>query len=245
MTSRTMPLRSVDAIDAIANLQFTNSKNGQFEQDSNSKKVISIFGSDNLSQAQNNVPAKEKESEVEVFVTEDRKFLDEYYNLRHFAYREENGWKNYDGAENQFDREGKIVVAVKDGKVIGGMRLMFSNESSYMSNEIPGTIYNYHDIMTKYDKRENLVFSEISAIVVAKGNRNRTITTKMFDVLLKESKKHNCNYMFGVAIALVCREYRMIFKSLGHDVEIVISYPWKQKDTYNFVRMFPMYTKFQ
>ena len=31
------------------------------------------------------------------FFTKDPKYLDQYYELRHQAYVEDNGWANYDG----------------------------------------------------------------------------------------------------------------------------------------------------
>ncbi len=235
MLNRTTPLRSIEIDELSSDNQ--NHSIEQFNKVSTvqNNNVVSIFGE----------KTADAKSEVKVILTDDRDLLQKYYELRHYAYRDENGWKDYNGYENENDRNGRIAVAIQDGEVVGGMRLMFSDECEHMSNEIAGTKYNYREIMTKYDKRENLVFSEISAIVVAKKNRDRSVTTKMFDLLLSESKKHQCNYMFGVGVAVVCREYRMIFRSLGHDVEIVISFPWKQRETYNLARMFPMYTKFQ
>lgn len=187
----------------------------------------------------------EKKSEIEVFFTEDRKLLDEYYNLRHNAYHGENGWSEFNGFENDFDRKGKIVVAVKDSKVVGGMRLMFSDQCKFLSNETPGTQFVYRKLIEKYDTREGLIFAEISALVVAEGNRDSSFTTMMFDKLFKEAKLHGCHYVFGVAIVLVCRNDRKAIKRLGYDVEIVINFPWKRSKTYNFDRMFPMYTRLQ
>jgi hypothetical protein len=185
----------------------------------------------------------EKKSEVEVFFTTDRKLLDEYYNLRHNAYHGENGWNEFNGYENDFDRKGKIIVATKNGEVIGGMRLMFSDQCNFLSNEVPGTQFTYKKLIEKYDKREDLIFAEISALVVAEGNRDSVLTTMMFDKLFQESKLYGCNYVFGVAIALVCRNDRKTIRRLGYDVEIVINFPWNRSKTYNFDRMFPMYTK--
>lgn len=182
-------------------------------------------------------------SEVEAFVTKNPELLQQYYDLRHYSYRQENGWKGYDGLESEFDKNGQILIALKNGKVIGGCRLMFSSESKILSNEIPHTQHNYQSIIEKYDQRKGLVFGEISSVVVLKGERDRSVSTKILGASLEELKKHGCNYMFGVAVAAACRDYRRIFREFGYFVEIMMSCPWQQRETYNFDKMFPMYSK--
>ncbi len=182
---------------------------------------------------------------MEVFITKNSDLLNQYYDLRQTAYRDENGWIDYDGSENKFDHNGKIVVAVENKKVIGGARVTFSDESEFLPNEIPGTQYDYKKFIKKYDDRENLILSEISSLTVEKNYRDSNVTAAMVDILFKESKTHGCNYVFAVAIAVVCRSYRKTIKKIGYDVEIVMNFPWKEKKTYNFIKMFPIYTKLQ
>ena len=188
-------------------------------------------------------PNKNDNSDLEVFITKDEDLLKQYYDLRHESYRGENGWSDFDGAEGYADRNGQIVVAKRDGKVVGGMRIMFSDECNYLSNEIPGTQYEYKKFIHKYDDREDLVVAEISALVVRQGYRDSNITLAMFDCLFSEAKRHKCHYVFAVAIALVCRSDRKTLRKLGYDVEIVMNFPWKEKRIYNFARMFLMYAR--
>lgn len=236
MSDRTMPLRSVDMIDVVQ-----STENNLL----NHKKIIPMFDQKNMDAIRAKILSAQSKPmakpEVEVFFTKDQELLNQYYELRTQAYREENGWKKYDGSESECDRNSRIIVAVKNGKVIGGTKLMFSDENKFLSNEIPDTDFNYKSIIQKYDKRENLIFSEISSVVVVKGERDRSVSTKMFKANLEESKKHGCHYICGVGVAVVCRDYRRIFKELGYFLEIVISRPWQTKDTYNFARMFPMH----
>ncbi len=234
MQDRTIPLRSIDAGESVSDdrINLIN----QFDEVStvqNNANVVSLFGGKTAS----------SKSEVEVIFTTDRDLLQQYYELRHYAYRDENGWKDYNGLENDYDRQGKILVAVRNGKVIGGTRIMFSDECDRLSNEISGTELNYQSIIKKYDKREGIVCSEISAVVVAKGERDRSVSMKMFEANLEEAHKHGCNYICGVGVAVVCRDYRRIFRELGYYLEIVISRPWQEKETYNLAKMFPMHVR--
>lgn len=182
--------------------------------------------------------------EFEVFCTTDKDLLEQYYKLRHDSYRNDHGWVEYDGSENDFDRHGHIIVAVSNNKVIGGIRLMFSNEYKYLSNEIPGTQFEYVKFIRKYDERwEDLVLAEISALVVHKDYRDNVVVRELIDKVLHMSDDNSCHYVFAVATVVSCRNYRMNARSSGYDSEIVMSYPWKEKKVYGFVRMFPMYCK--
>lgn len=209
------------------------------EVSSSAQKDFSRIAEEEITKKQEPQPQKE----VKVFFTKDKEILDQYYALRHYAYHDENGWNNYNGSENKYDRSGHILVAMRDGKVIGGTRIMFSNECEYLSNEIPGTDFNYNDIVRKYDKRENIIFSEISAVVVADGERDRSVSMRMFEENLKESQRRGCHYICGVGVAVVCRDYRRIFRELGYYLEIVMTRPWQVKETYGFAKMFPMHVK--
>ena len=183
------------------------------------------------------------EEKHKAFITKDQELLKQYYDLRHNSYRDDNGWKDYDGSESKFDREGEIAVVVKDGKVIGGARLMFSDRSQFLSNEIPGTQYDYKKFIRKYDNRENLLIGEVSSVVVEKSHRDSSATAAVFSCLLEKSKSQGCDYIFAVAVAVVCRSQRKILRRVGCDVEIIINFPWREKKVYNFAKMFPMYAK--
>ena len=154
-------------------------------------------------------------SEVEVFFTKDKKFLKEYYNLRHETYCNENGWQNYDGSESQHDTNGRVIVAIEDNEVIGGIRVMFSNKCQYLSNEIPGTQFEYKKLIAKYDCRNDLIIGEISALVVKSGKRDTKIATLMMDMAFKESVLQGCQYVCAVAVAAVCRSDRKTLRKLG------------------------------
>ncbi len=198
--------------------------------------------------AENEAQIYEKEllkdcGEYEIFFTKDPFYLNQYYRLREQAYRYDSGFEKYDGSENRFDLEGKIAVAVVGKEVVGGIRVNFSNKSSYLSNEIPGTQYEYRRLIEKYDKREGLIFAEASTLAVKKEYRKSEVATFLFELAFKVSELNNASYLFAVAIATVCRNDRRTAKRLGYDVEIIINYPWEKKSVYNYQKTFPIYAK--
>lgn len=194
---------------------------------------------------QNDQKYSENDSEhIDTFVTKDKKYLDQYYKLRGIAYKKE--W-DLDGFDQEFehDKKGHIAVCVNSkDEVIGGMRLIFSNECKFLASEVPGTQYEYKKYIKKYDDRENLIISEFSAFVVAEGYRNTTITSYLLKYSIEKSIEHGCNYTFGVTNLAIARSYRITLKKIGHFLEIVINFPWQQKKIYNFMKMFPIYIKF-
>ena len=60
---------------------------------------------------------------IEFKVTRDPGLLSQYYELREQCFREELGLPDFDGSEEHDDRQGKILLAVKNGRCIGGARI--------------------------------------------------------------------------------------------------------------------------
>jgi len=179
-----------------------------------------------------------KHGDYEVFFSKDPKYLDQYYKLRFDTYRQENGWDEFNAMETRFDRDGKILVVAKGDEFVGGLRLMISSDCPFMSHELPGTQYDYRKFIAKYDNRENLIVSEIAAVVVRRDLRDPVITQAMLELALSESKKQGCSYSFSVAMLIASRHYRKLLSNLGYDLEIVINFPWDRKKTYgNFATL--------
>jgi hypothetical protein len=60
---------------------------------------------------------------VEFLLSRDGQFLDQYYALRQRCFRKELGLVDFDGAEEDQDRQGRILLAIQDGKCVGGVRI--------------------------------------------------------------------------------------------------------------------------
>ncbi len=182
---------------------------------------------------------KEKNAGVKVFITTDPELLKQYYQMRHEVYCVENGWENYHSAENELDHKGKIVVAVKEGRVIGGMRLLTSRWVEYFPNEIPETEFTYRNFLKKFELNTDAVISEISAFFVEKSHRDSTTSTMMLEHAFEEAKLQNCTYNIGISTPLLNRSHRKDIKRLGYKVEIY-SYPWKPQKSQNYVASCPI-----
>ena len=60
---------------------------------------------------------------IQFEICRDTRLLNQYYQLREECFRNELGIPDFDGSEEYQDRRGQIVVAIKDGNCIGGVRI--------------------------------------------------------------------------------------------------------------------------
>lgn len=60
---------------------------------------------------------------IEFKLTRDPQLLAQYYALREQCFREELGIPDFDGSEEAGDRKGRILLAIQDGRCVGGARI--------------------------------------------------------------------------------------------------------------------------
>lgn len=182
------------------------------------------------------------DKESQVFFTKDAELLSQYYELREKCFKEDTGWEEYSGSEVEADVKGKVFVATdKSGKVIAGMRFLVSGWLECTPNEKPESGLTMKEVFKKNNLNPEAKFSELSAVVVEKEHRNRTLMKNMFSCLIEESIKENCEYVVGVGLLVACRDHRIAFGSLGYKLDIITSFPWIGRATKKgFKPRFPM-----
>ena len=60
---------------------------------------------------------------IEFKLTREPHLLEQYYALREQCFREELDLPDFDGSEEECDRKGHILLAIQDGRCIGGARI--------------------------------------------------------------------------------------------------------------------------
>jgi len=60
---------------------------------------------------------------IEYSANGNTKQLNQYYALRERCYRRELGIADFDGSEEEQDRQGQILLSLRDGECIGGVRI--------------------------------------------------------------------------------------------------------------------------
>ena len=184
---------------------------------------------------------KKSEENVEVVFTKDKDLLDQYYKLRERCYRNDTGWREYDGSESATDRRSMIVVAKNSaGTVIGGARFLIPGSSEYTSNEIPDEGYTIRNALEKSGLNVQAKYSEISAVAIDKAYRNRESMKKMFCLMIDESIKNGCDYIVGFAIWVASRDHKIAFRSLGYKLDVLKDFPWLKQKNHGYEQRFPL-----
>jgi len=165
-----------------------------------------------------NKPKKRKKvdlSLIDVQISKDPELLQQYYDLREYAYRNYSGYKNYSGSENEWDRNGKIFLAVLDGKVIAGARLLVSSDVPYLTFEDPAQHFTYSEICKNIaiDLSEAL-YGEISAFAVDRNFSNQIIDNIFFSIG-GYCRANNIKYILGVADLKCNRDYKIALSKIG------------------------------
>ncbi len=60
---------------------------------------------------------------IEFKISSDSQLLEQYYALRQRCFRQELGLVDFDGSEEEQDRQGVILLALKHGRCVGGARI--------------------------------------------------------------------------------------------------------------------------
>ncbi len=204
--------------------------------------ISSLFCSDKKEVATSKV---ERHPESTAFITKEKKYLDQYYALRHEICKDENGWESYNGSENDFDKAGEIIVILdKEKKVVGGARFMVSGAMKYLYSEVPNSEFTYENVFKKAGADSSTFkYAEISSFVVDATYRDRVGTEKMLGALISEALKKGCEYLIAVSFLSRCRNYRIVADKLGYKMQIMTDYPWIKKEIYNYIDTFPMISK--
>jgi hypothetical protein len=56
-------------------------------------------------------------------VSREPRLLEQYYRLRGECFRRELGVENFDGSEEYLDRQGHVLLGMKNGRCVGGVRI--------------------------------------------------------------------------------------------------------------------------
>jgi hypothetical protein len=197
----------------------------------------------------NNAPKNLQEQppiqNIKFFFTKDQQYLNQYYQLRHESYRNDNGWSDFDEIENEFDKNSHIAVACDNDKVIGGIKLMLENECNYFSNEVPNSKYTYRKYLEfKNETTPENTIAEFSSLVVNKKYRFTSINLTLCNLAVDFIKSKGIKYVFSIATRLHCRIHRLTYDRSNYKAIMDMNYPWKKEQKYSNVEMFLIYSKF-
>ena len=190
-----------------------------------------------------NKPKKRKKvdlSLIDVQISKDPELLQQYYDLRQASYKAKWGFANYNGQENEWDRNGKIFLAIFDGKVIAGARLLVSSDVPYLTFEDPAQHFTYSEICKNIaiDLSEAL-YGEISAFAVDR-NFSGQILDNIYFRAIDYCRANNIKYILGVAALKTNRNSHLSLNRIGVKSFILDKIAAPKKPEFNNIDCCPM-----
>lgn len=237
------PLLKTDEIrNQIDNFSFSEKLLAKFPNtQTNNDNLNKISFLPNVNK-KNKIKLKPITEKVEAFITTDKNFLNQYYQLRNEVFQNEKGWNSRNWLENEFDRKGKIVIAINENKeVIGGLRIMSSTNNANLSDEYPGTIYTYRNLLARLAFDYQADYVEFDGMVIKPEYRNRKVILEIVSAAVSYSLSLGCRYMIALSTLLQCRNDRAVLNSLGYSKAVIEkSFCWKQLPDYNYSVDYPL-----
>lgn len=170
--------------------------------------------------------SRRKEDRVVYEVTKNKRFIEEYYALRHDCYRKELKLSAFNGKEDEYDRYGHIIIAQKGNELIGGSRIIMSND-----HKLPLEEDGFH-LTSVFPELKETLYCEFSRLALKEGYRNRLYLIDMVNFMIQYSASQGCQYAFAISPYIQARNYRIIFKKLGLYYKIFEDIKVPTKETY-------------
>ena len=138
-------------------------------------------------------------------ITRSQRLLRQYYELRHTYFKRDLGIEDFDGFEDEGDRNGKILIAHRAGEVIAGARISTSE----------GMLRQVREFDLAPDR-----CCMWERLVISPEERNlevgRDFTSAMIDVSLNLGYRH----AMVLSTLRISRLYRLCHAGLGIEFEI-------------------------
>lgn len=180
----------------------------------------SKFASLSLRLVVNNQLERQQE-EVVYEITKDPFLLNQYYKLREDCYRQDFGLKRFSGAEDDYDRVGKIVVARIGRRVIGGSRIIISSPEKRIKLPMENDNFKLIDILPEFSLATKS-YCEFSRLVVKPGYRKHSIAIAISNYLVEIAKQEDCAFEFIISSMATYRTHRAIARKLGINQTVLL-----------------------
>ncbi len=149
-----------------------------------------------------------------------KKWLEQYYQIRQECFRQELGIRTFDGSEDDFDRSGCLLIALDQGRCVGGARLSISTPESpqLLPLEINGFMLQelFPDIA-----RNRESYSQWTRLALLPEYRTPALLQQIALMLIRQAKRLGCSYAFNVAGMSRARLYQRLHRIQGYNYEII------------------------
>ncbi len=149
--------------------------------------------------------------------TNNPEMLQQYYNIREYAYKETLGLQHFSGQEDEFDIHSHILIVKAGGNVVGGARLIVSTPQNpqMIPLEEDGL-----DVKSKFPQLDfsQINYCEMSRLALLPEFRNKEIAEEIHRKFIDICARDNIDVGFARTTPLQQRRTKTIFNNLGYEM---------------------------
>ncbi len=151
--------------------------------------------------------------ELTVECTTDMQYLNQYYFIREYAYKNDLRVKTFSGEEDAIDKRSHLVIARRGHFCIGGARLTISTKEKPAKLPLERGDFNVHDHVPFLS---HVNYCELGRTAVLPQYRDSEALTLLFQLAIDIAHQHGCKYLFGASPPAVARLFQRTFRHLGY-----------------------------
>ena len=160
---------------------------------------------------------KQLPEDLIVECTSDMQYINQYFFIREYAYRNDLEVKTFCGEEDEMDKRSYQLIARKGHFCIGGSRLVISTPDKPAKLPLERGDFNLHDHLPFL---EGGSYGEVGRTAILPQFRDSAAVKGMFNLSIEMAKEKGCKYLFGASPPSVARLFQRQVRQLGYRDEL-------------------------
>lgn len=167
----------------------------------------------------------------------DNPLVQQYFVLRNDEFRSKYHLNKFSGLQDEYDDESHILIASIGNDVIGGLRLVISdNNIGHLPLEKDS--FQLRNLFPNIDLK-HCKYAELTRFAIKKNSRSAELSTRFYEKIFTEKLPElNVKYAFCVTKMGLAISYRMLCKKIGINVDIRKEIKVPNFETYENLEMF-------
>ena len=150
-------------------------------------------------------------------LTRDPKHLAQYYKIRQFCFRNDLSLLSFDGSEDAYDRDGWIMVGLKDDQCVAGARISGSDGNMPLPLEHEGL--DLHVLFPQLQQQTQ--YCQWTRLAIMPNHRTPEMLRDTCQAIIELAAQQGYRYAFNVAGRNRARLYKRLHSNLGYDYRIM------------------------
>lgn len=164
--------------------------------------------------------------------------VQQYFSLRTKTFIDQWNLKNFSGEEDSFDKDSIIIIAHKNGKCLGGARLIIKEPNSDFMLPMETNEFRINKLFPELEMH-NKRYAELSRVSVINDCRNGIYSAGICKkLIMSKALSLNIDYVFCVTTKSLARVANMSAKKIGIPFEIKPEIKVPDLPTYEGHKMF-------